>query len=158
MFMKSPILLLLSFGFLQSCNTSSCLGRGPQQSVLAAKAVDFDSAFFVQTQYNANENRLTIQLRLKAGYHVYAPKERIGQPLSVTIDSQGGWQLHGHPIMPQGNQKQLGDETSWVLSDTIAIHAILKPGQGPIRGMFNFHMCTNGACDLPREYAFTVNP
>ncbi len=107
--------------------------------------------------YDSSRQELVIEVELKKGFHAYAPGEQIGRPVFVDIDNANGWHTTGEVTLPKGLKKSLGSlGESVVLEGQFQIQARVVGGKGPINGILHMQICTEQACDRPREHAFSV--
>lgn len=166
----NPSPLATSFRFVTACLIVGAFAGCVPQACTSCQAVtqpfaptepDFANSFAVETRYNKAEQALTVLLRLQPGYHAYAPGEKVGVPLAVVMQSQGGWRVRQPPRIPPGQKKDLGElGISLVLTGDVQVVVRLeklKADAGPIEGVLKVHVCTNGACGFPQEHPFVVH-
>ena len=98
---------------------------------------------------------MTVTLKIKPGFHAYAPGEPTGKPVELAVDAP--WTLEGAPTIPAGTTKDLGDlGTSVILEGDVALTAVVKGGSGDVKGTVSAQVCTDKACDRPKKHPFTV--
>lgn len=101
-------------------------------------------------EFNPKTRELSVKVKLPEGMHAYAAGEPIGKPIELVIDPKNKWQLAEKPILPTGNEKHLLDKQ-------FELKARLKGGRGPIYGTFKMQLCSDSACERPRDYTFKVS-
>lgn len=114
---------------------------------------DFQSAMALQPAFQDGE--LVVHVKLKPGFHAYAPGEEIGKPVKLVVTDANGWKVEGTPEVPAGKTKDLGElGKSQVLEGTFPLKAKVSGGEGEIAGEVEIQVCTDNACDRPRKHAF----
>ena len=127
----------------------------PQKS--QPEVVDFERAIKFEPIYDMAQRMLTIKVNLAEGYHAYAPGEKIGVPVSFTIDADNGWKTIGEVKLPQGKEIDLGPlGKSVVLTGVFSLQASVDGGHGQISGTLNAQICTDRLCDKPRKHKFSI--
>lgn len=115
----------------------------------------FDGALTVVPAYDKVSGKLTVLLRIKPGFHAYAPGEEIGKPVSLAVDAP--WAVDGAVEIPAGKKKDLGQlGTSVILEGDVTLGAQLKGGIGNVKGAVTAQICTDTACDRPKKHVFLV--
>ena len=100
---------------------------------------------------------MVIKANVKEGFHAYAPGDEISIPVSLKVGEDNGWKSVGDPALPTGVKKDLGDlGVSFVLDGDFELSQAIKDGKGEIKGSFGAQICTDKACDRPRQHPFTV--
>jgi hypothetical protein len=123
------------------------------------KAPDFKNAMKLAADHSAADGKLTVTLHLAEGYHAYAPGEKVGKPVQMSIQNSDGWTVEGAPVIPAGVEKDLGElGKSQVLEGKVSLTAVVKGGQGPIKGTVKVQICTDTACDRPKSVPFEAKP
>ncbi len=119
---------------------------------------DFANALEIAPAFDAATGKVTVTLKLKPGYHAYAPGEEVGKPVALAVDeSKGGWKVEGAVSVPAGQKKDLGAlGTSMILEGNVELSAIVKGGSGDIEGKVEAQVCTDKACDRPKSHPFKV--
>lgn len=131
------------------------IGKKPNP---ADAAPDFANAMELVPSFDKASGKLTMTVKLRPGYHAYAPGEEIGKPLSLSVDeSKGGWKVEGAVSVPAGQKKDLGAlGTSMILEGNIDVTAVVKGGSGDLEGKLEAQVCTDKACDRPKAHPFKV--
>ena len=114
---------------------------------------DFEHAVDVVPTFDKAASKLTVTLKIKPGYHAYAPGEEIGKPVELAVDAP--WTAENVTI-PAGTKKDIGEEKSVILEGDVPLTAIVKGGTGDVSGKVTTQICTDKACDRPRPHAFKV--
>lgn len=129
-----------------------------KRSDLPEAPPDFANALELAPSFDKATGKLTVTLKLKPGYHAYAPGEEIGKPVALSVDeSKGGWKIDGAVNVPAGVKKDLGAlGTSVILEGNVDVTATVKGGNGDLEGKLEAQVCTDKACDRPRPHAFKV--
>jgi hypothetical protein len=118
---------------------------------------DFANALAVAPAYDKATGKLTVSLDIKPGFHAYAAGEEVGKPVELAVDDKNGWKLEGAPTVPAGTKKDLGTlGTSVILEGKVDLTATVKGGTGDIAGVVTAQVCTDKACDRPKQHTFTV--
>ncbi|MBL4818964.1 MAG: hypothetical protein JKY15_07045 [Deltaproteobacteria bacterium] len=104
----------------------------------------------ISPSFDKSTSTLTVQVKLPAGKHAYAPGEPIGQPIALRIEPDNNWVLATPIELPKGDSKHL-------LNDNFKIKAKVKNGRGPISAILHMQLCTAEACERPKDYAFQVS-
>jgi hypothetical protein len=113
---------------------------------------DFANALTLEPRYA--DGKLTVVMKLKPGYHAYAPGEEIGKPVSMSVEPP--WAAEGVTV-PAGTKKDLGDlGTSMILEGDVPLTAVVTGGSGEIKGTVEAQVCTDKACDRPKKHTFSV--
>ncbi len=128
--------------------------RKPEPPPTAAP--DFSKAVTVEPRFDAATNTITAVLHVGAGFHAYAPGETIGKPVELLVANTNGWALDGAVNIPAGVTKEVAGEKSVILEGDVSLTAKVKGGKGDIAGEVKVQVCTDGACDKPRSYPFTL--
>jgi hypothetical protein len=122
------------------------------------KAPDFKNAMQLSAALSG-ESDLTVTLQLKEGFHAYAPGEKVGKPVQLSVAEAGGWKMEGAPVIPNGREKDLGElGKSLVLEGKVPLKAVVKGGAGAVKGQVRVQICTDTACDRPRSVPFEAAP
>ena len=112
---------------------------------------DFANALALEPKLEAG--KLTVTMKLKPGFHAYAPGEEIGKPVSLTVDAP---YTADNVTIPEGKTKDLGElGKSKILEGDVALTAMVK-GAGELKGTVEAQVCTDKACDRPKKHAFSV--
>lgn len=118
---------------------------------------DFDGSISVAPAFDKAQNKLTVTLQLKPGFHAYAPGESVGKPVALTLDAENGWAVEGAVEIPAGTKKDLGElGTSMILEGDVPLRATVKPGSGALSGVVEVQICTDKACDRPKKHAWSI--
>ena len=118
---------------------------------------DWASAFTVVPAYDQDNQSLLVLLKVKPGFHAYAPGEEGSKPVALTVTATNGWSIDGAVDIPAGQKKDLGElGTSVILEGDVPLKAKLKGGSGAIEGVLEVQVCTDKACDRPRKHPFTI--
>ena len=139
------------FGPGKPVKNNGTLGNKP--IVEAPATPDFEHALDVVPSFAAG--KLTVTLKIKPGYHAYAPGEEIGKPVAMTVDAP--WTIDGAVQVPEGQKRDLGDlGKSVILEGDVPLTAAVKGGSGDVKGVVEAQVCTDKACDRPKKHPFTV--
>lgn len=118
---------------------------------------DFQNAVSIAPAYDKATGKLTVSLDIKPGFHAYAQGEEVGKPVELAIDDKNGWKLEGAPTVPAGTKRDLGAlGQSVILEGKVDLSAVVKGGTGDISGVVTAQVCTDKACDRPKQHTFTV--
>ena len=133
-------------------------GTVVKPSAMPEAPPDFANAFELAPSFDKASGKVTVLLKLKPGYHAYAPGEEIGKPVALTVDeSKGGWKIEGAVHVPAGQKKELGAlGSSMILEGTVELSAIVKGGTGDVEGKVEAQVCTDKACDRPKSHPFKI--
>ncbi len=104
----------------------------------------------IRPVFNHKTQILTLQVTLPDGKHAYAPGEKVGRPVSLEISPETGWKQVGPTQLPTGDSKHL-------LNNRFEIKTHLTGGSSDISGILKMQMCSDKACERPRDYAFKVS-
>jgi hypothetical protein len=119
------------------------------------EAPKFDEAVSVAPAFDKGTGKLTVTLKLKPGFHAYAPGETIGKPVELAVEAP--WTVDGAVQIPAGQKKDLGDlGTSVILEGDVPLTAVVKGGSGEVKGVVTAQVCTDKACDRPKKHPFSV--
>ena len=131
------------------------IGKKPNP---ADAAPDFANAMEMVPAFDKASGKLTVTIKLRPGYHAYAPGEEVGKPVALSVDeSKGGWKVEGAVHVPAGQKKDLGAlGTSVILEGNIDVTATVKGGSGDLEGKLETQVCTDKACYRPRAHPFKV--
>jgi hypothetical protein len=128
------------------------------KSAQAPDVVDFPNAFSWTQTYDVATQTLLVRVALKDGYHAYAPGEKVGRPVELVVAGDKGWKLESAPLLPKGETKVVGEiGPTQVLEKSFEISAKVTRGTGPLVGTLKMQLCTDHACDRPRDHAFSVD-
>jgi Disulphide bond corrector protein DsbC len=143
------------FGEGKPTTNDGTIGKRPE---LPEAPPDFANAFELAPAFDKATGKLTVTLKMKPGYHAYAPGEEIGKPVALTVDeAKGGWKVEGAVALPEGKKKDLGAlGTSMILEGNVDLSAVVKGGTGDVEGTLEAQICTDKACDRPKKHAFKV--
>ena len=118
---------------------------------------DWAGALTVVPAYDAATSTLLVLLKLKDGFHAYAPGEEVSKPVALSVDATNGWGVDGAVDIPAGKKKDLGAlGTSVILEGDVPLRAKLTKGAGAISGVVEVQVCTDKACDRPKKHPFTI--
>lgn len=133
-------------------------GTVVKPSAMPEAPPDFANALEITPAFDKGTGKLTLTLKLKPGYHAYAPGEAIGKPVALSVDeSKGGWKVEGAVNVPAGTKKDLGAlGTSMILEGNVGLSAVVKGGSGDVEGKVEAQVCTDKACDRPKSHPFKV--
>ena len=133
-------------------------GTVVKPSAMPEAPPDFANALEMVPAFDKASGKVTVTLKLKPGYHAYAPGEEIGKPVALVVDeSKGGWKVDGAVALPAGQKKDLGTlGTSIILEGNVELSAVVKGGSGDVEGKVEAQVCTDKACDRPRSHPFKV--
>lgn len=118
-------------------------------------APDFATAVEVVPAFDKATSKVTVLLKIKPGFHAYAPGEAVGKPVDLAVDAP--WALEGAVLIPEGKKKDLGElGTSMILEGDVPLAVTVKGGAGELKGNVMAQVCTDKACDRPKKHPFTV--
>jgi hypothetical protein len=135
-----PLTLLLFTFSMTSCE---CAKKTPTPT-----SINFLEASSIVARYEAVTKKLIVKVMLQEGVHAYAPGETVGRPVELIVLPHNGWQLQGAIEYPAGSP---------MLENEFTITAPVGGGHGRIQGVVKLQLCTDYACDKPREHGFDVN-
>lgn len=154
--MNTTYLLLLVLGLMASCQKTSVPPAVTTSS--GAPVVDFARSFSITPSYDQKSATLRVLIKLVPGVHAYGQGEKIGRPVALQISSAGNWVVVHGPMVPDGHLRKLGSQgTSVVLDGEFTIEATVKHGFGPVVGVLHLQVCSDTACDRPREHIISVD-
>ena len=116
--------------------------------------LDFDGSVDVVPAFDKASGKLTVTLKIKPGYHAYAPGEEVGRPVEMAVDAP--WAIDGKIGVPAGTKKDVGGASALILEGDVPLTAVVKGGTGDVKGVVTAQVCTDKACDRPKKHAFTV--
>lgn len=129
----------------------------PPAAPKATTTEEFQAALKYEASYDAASGKVVIKANVAEGFHAYAPGDEISIPVSLKVGEDNGWKAVGDPVLPAGKKKDLGDlGVSFVLDGDFELAQAVKDGKGEIKGTFGAQVCTEKACDRPRQHPFTV--
>ncbi len=132
-------------------------GMITKPAALPVAAPDFANAVAIVPSYDKASSTLSVTLRIKPDFHAYALGEEVGKPVSLAIDDKNAWHIVGAANVPAGTKKELGDlGTSVILQGDVAMTAKVEGGSGDISGVVTAQVCTDNACDRPKQHTFSV--
>lgn len=150
---RAAALILAAAGALLA--TAACLDD--RRPAPPASPADFASAFSFSPRLDEANGRLVVDVRMQEGFHAYAPGERIGRPVELSVLPTGGWSAAGAVALPAGRERDLGPlGRSVVLEDAFTITLPVSPGAGALAGELKIQVCTNDVCEKPRVHRFEV--
>ena len=115
---------------------------------------DFANALEVVPGFDKASSQLTVTLKLKPGFHAYAPGEAIGKPVELKVDEPCA--VDGAVAIPEGTKKDLGElGTSVILEGDVKLSAVVKSCPH-VNGAVTAQVCTDKACDRPKKHTFSV--
>lgn len=118
-------------------------------------APDFGTAIEVVPVFDKATSKVTVTLKIKPGFHAYAPGEAVGKPVDLEVEAP--WTVDGAVQIPAGTKKDLGElGTSVILEGDVPLTVTVKGGAGEVKGNVMAQVCTDKACDRPKKHAFTV--
>ncbi len=142
------------FGPAKPVKNNGTLGNKPITDAAPA-APDFEHSVDVAPAFDKASNTLTVTLKLKPGFHAYAPGEEVGKPVELAVDAP--WTVDGAVNIPKGTPKDMGElGKSVILEGDVPLSAKLKGGSGEIKGVVTAQVCTDKACDRPKKHPFSV--
>jgi hypothetical protein len=114
---------------------------------------DFEHS--VDVGATCDKGKLTVTLKIKPGYHAYAPGEEIGKPVELGVDAP--WTVE-NVVIPAGTKRDLGPDLgkSVILEGDVPLGATVKGGTGDVKGAVMAQVCTDKACDRPKKHEFSV--
>jgi hypothetical protein len=114
---------------------------------------DFEHS--VDVGATCDKGKLTVTLKIKPGYHAYAPGEEVGKPVELGVDAP--WTAENVTI-PAGTKRDLGPDLgkSVILEGDVPLGATVKGGTGDVKGAVMAQVCTDKACDRPKKHEFSV--
>jgi hypothetical protein len=116
---------------------------------------DFANAVELVPAFDKATSKVTVTLKIKPGFHAYAPGEPTGKPVELAVDAP--WAVEGAPTIPAGTTKDLGElGKSIILEGDVPLTAVVKGGTGEVKGTVAAQVCTDKACDRPKKHPFTV--
>lgn len=128
---------------------SACTKKEPAKS----PDINFDNSYKISSKFVEDSSELIVDVVLDKGVHAYAPGEKIGKPVNISISEKNGWQASGSPDLPQGKEKILGDlGKSSVLEGSFIVKQKLIKGSSKGEAQLNLQVCTDNACDRPRTH------
>jgi hypothetical protein len=110
----------------------------------------------LQVTATRTDDGAVLELRVRAGFHVYGAGERTARSLQVRVDEQPEVLV---PI-PQGDRKELGGGLgeSWVLSGSVWLEVTTGPQVGALSGELDVQICTQSACSAPATRRWSTGP
>ncbi len=117
---------------------------------------NFTDAATWDAHYDKPTELLTVDVKLKEGFHAYAAGEKIGRPVTFSISPLSDWKLVGPVNAPAGKVKKLGSQDSVVLENAFSLTGKVVGGKKVIYGELQLQVCTDRQCDQPRIHAFMV--
>lgn len=161
-----PLSLALCLGALVACeaqNPEADFGKakpvkddGTVRKIDAPPAPpDFANAIELVPAFDKATSKVTVTLKIKPGFHAYAPGEPTGKPVELAVDAP--WTVEGTVAIPEGKKKDLGElGTSVILEGDVPLTAVVKGGTGEVKGTVAAQVCTDKACDRPKKHPFAV--
>lgn len=127
----------------------------PEGAEAPEEAPDFEDAIEIEPSFDGRT--VTMHIRLKEGFHAYAPGEKTGRPIRFEPAKGTVWS-HGEAKYPEGKKKQTSMGPSVIIEKEAEASlpvSTTAPAPGPVKGRFHYQVCTDRACDRPRnlEYA-----
>lgn len=125
----------------------------------SSNTYDFTQPPAITTRIDKINSLLELTIDLPNEVHAYAPGEKIGKPIDLTISTKNGWVQRATPIIPAGEKKDLGSlgETH-VLTGKITVKQKLTIGDGEGEALLYLQICTEHACDRPRIHNLVLQP
>jgi hypothetical protein len=114
---------------------------------------NFDDALQVVAAMQGDALRVT--LKLKPGYHAYAPGNEIGKPVGLSVDGVS-CTMQGPAVIPAGAKKDLGPLGQAVILEGDVVLAATVTSTAGCAGIVEAQVCTDKACDRPRKHPFKV--
>ena len=119
-------------------------------------APDFATAIEIVPGFDKTSSKVTVMLKIKPGFHAYAPGESVGKPVELVVDAP--WAIDGAVQIPAGSKKDLGElGTSVILEGDVPLAVVVKGGTGEVSGTVMAQVCTDKACDRPKKHPFSVS-
>lgn len=116
-------------------------------------------AIQLSPRFDPNSGELSVQLKLKPGFHSYTTGETVGRPLKLSL-KPGPAALDGPVAYPKGKRKALPTGDSVIVEGEAAVRAKLKPSgaarEGEQQASLRYQVCTDTACDRPRRFEIRV--
>jgi hypothetical protein len=162
----SAVLATLALTLVVACDAKSPEGDfGPAKPVkddgtvrkidAPPAAPDFANAVEVVPAFDKATSKVTVTLKIKPGFHAYAPGEPTGKPVELAVDAP--WTVEGAPTIPAGTTKDLGElGKSVILEGDVPLTAVVKGSGTELKGTVSAQVCTDKACDRPKKHPFTV--
>jgi DsbC/DsbD-like thiol-disulfide interchange protein len=151
--------LMLSATFAAALLMAACKDS-PEPSKPERAAPDFAGAITLSPRFDPATSEVAVSVDLRPGYHVYTTGETTGRPLALALDPASSWRAAGEPEYPDGKKKQTSLGTSVVVEDHAEVRLAVEPkteaDPGPVRGHLRYQVCTESACDRPRELEFEL--
>jgi hypothetical protein len=120
-------------------------------------AMDFAKHYSISPHFDKKSSTLTVTITLDKGLHAYADGEKIGKPVRLEIIAKDGWAANGLPTTPKGVTKKLdGLGESVILPGNFEVIQKVIEGQGAGEAKLYLQVCTDNACDQPREHKFPI--
>jgi hypothetical protein len=142
------------FGKPKPVTDTGMVGKPPAPVEVAP---DWASAFELVPSFDAATSTVTVNLKIKPGFHAYGPGEEVSKPVGMTVKATNGWAVDGTVQIPAGVKKDLGElGTSVILEGDVPLKAKVKGGTGAVEGTVEVQVCTDKACDRPRQYPFST--
>lgn len=142
------------FGKPKPVTDTGMVGKPPPPAEVAP---DWASAFEIVPSFDAATSTVTVNLKIKPGFHAYGPGEEVSKPVGMSVKPTNGWALDGSVVIPAGVKKDLGAlGTSVILEGDVPLKAKVKGGTGVVEGSVEVQVCTDKACDRPRQHPFAT--
>lgn len=142
------------FGKAKPVTDTGMVGKPPPPPDVAP---DWASAFEIVPSFDAATSTVTVNLKIKPGFHAYGPGEEVSKPVGMSVKPTNGWALDGTVQIPAGVKKDLGAlGTSVILEGDVPLQAKVKGGTGVVEGTVEVQVCTDKACDRPRQHPFAT--
>lgn len=145
----------LALFFLLACTSRT--SETPVEAKEAPEVLDFQRAISIEPRLA--EDAVVVSIRLEPGFHTYTTGETVGRPLKLTLAEDGVWQATGAPSYPEGKKKETALGTSVVVENNAEVRLPVEPtvpSPGALRGKLRYQVCTETACDRPREAIFEL--
>lgn len=148
--MRQTIRIFLA---LMLISYSSCT----KKEAKAPPVIDFKTHYTINPSFDPKSSMVTVAISLDKPLHAYADGEKIGRPVRLEITKKNGWAADGPAIAPKGVTKQLpGLGESVVLQGNFELKQKVIRGHGPGEAKLYLQVCTDTACDQPREHILQI--
>ena len=133
----------------------------PPAPVAAPKATgpDWAAAFKHTISADPAQSQVMVKVEIQPGFHAYTVGETVGKPLALEIADDSAYALDGEVQYPAGVTKDLPIGKSVIVEGQAEVRAKVKAkadAKGLAKGTFRYQVCTDEACDRPRNVPFEV--
>jgi hypothetical protein len=124
-----------------------------------ATGPDWAAAFKHTISADPAQNQVVVKVEIQPGFHAYTVGETVGKPLALEVSEESAYALDGEVQYPAGVTKDLPIGKSVIVEGQAEVRAKVKAktdGKGMAKGTFRYQVCTDEACDRPRNVPFEV--